>query len=239
MCQAKRVAPPVVPDPSGATAHRHSGTSFHSTGGSLSTAESTASDFRLLFYKRILLFRRSGSSEQLPQRGILDSGDDYRSTASSHLHRTRPLPVPVNQPPLLSTFICTEVCVLFNLKTWTDVMQISAPMLMLSHPHTILSLRDAFRSIKYGARVKCFVAHGLVKESSKRCRHQVPSLYTKKWKRIFSLHYVENPSNCFVIRPLKSGITVDPFLKSHKTINSIGSHSRPFNKLRSFHSFLY
>jgi len=59
-------------------------------------------------------------------------------------------------------------------------MQISAPMLMLSHPHTILSLRDVFRSIKYGARVKCFVAHGLVTESSKGCRHQVPSLYMPK-----------------------------------------------------------
>lgn len=46
VCQAKRVAPPIVPDSAtGVVAHRHSGSSFDSTGGSLSSAESTASGF--------------------------------------------------------------------------------------------------------------------------------------------------------------------------------------------------
>ncbi len=74
VCQAKRVAPPVVPDPSGATVHRHSGTSFDSTGGSLSSAESTASGFSSTGG-----FSSSGGADHRNSSvsGILDGGDDY------------------------------------------------------------------------------------------------------------------------------------------------------------------
>lgn len=118
VCQAKRVAPPIVPDSAASTAasassastasvtsggtpaHRHSSSSFDSTGGSLSSAESTASGLSGGYCSgsggSVTAWSQSGVGDQRSSIGL---DDGVASTFGHHLH----LPPPPGSPAAISS----------------------------------------------------------------------------------------------------------------------------------------